>query len=184
MTKQKLTKDEKRLMAIDEETEKQKKSVVDQLKKTPIVQFACERSGVGRSTYYKWRTTDRTFARAADKAKEAGCFLINDIAESRLIRMIQDDNLTANIFWLKHNNPKYATVNRVIHEYELVTDRPSTEEQSAFLEYLSRITAQKIIPKRTGAEIMKELEDEERVAELKAPYRKKMEEYMNDPENK
>ncbi len=184
MTKRKLTKDEKRLQTLDEETEKQKKSVVDQLKKTPIVQLACERSGVGRSTYYKWRKFDKIFAQAADRAKEAGCFLINDIAESRLIRMIQDENLTAIIFWLKHNHPKYATVNRVIHEYDMTTDKISVEEQNAFIEYLSRATAQRLLANRTSAEIRQEIEDEERDAELKEPYRKKMEEYMSDPESK
>lgn len=120
---------EKRLDTLAAETEKQKKALVEQLQKTPIVQLACERTGVGRSTYYQWRAKDKVFARAAERALEAGQFLVNDMAESRLMALIKADNLTAIIFWLKHNHPKYAAVNRLIHEHEIVTNRMSTEER-------------------------------------------------------
>lgn len=119
---------EKRLAALAAKTEKQKKALVDQLRRTPIVQVSCERTGIGRATYYQWRKSDRVFARAADKAIQAGEFFINDLAESKLITMIQNGNLTAIIFWLKHNHPKYAVTTRHIHQYELVSDPPSTED--------------------------------------------------------
>ncbi len=38
------------------------------LKKTPIVQVACERSSVGRATYYRWKKDDADFAKQADEA--------------------------------------------------------------------------------------------------------------------
>src|SRR3989344_454051 len=101
------TPQEKRLDTLTEDTEKQKKALVAQLRRTPIVQLACERADVGRATYYKWRARDQVFARAADRAKKAGEFFINDMAESRLLRMIQDDNITAIIFWLKYTLGKF-----------------------------------------------------------------------------
>lgn len=157
--KKRLTKEEKRLAALAETTEKQKKALVTELKKTPIVQIACDRVDVGRSTYYDWRAKDRVFARAADRAIEAGRFRVNDIAETHLMKLIQDYNVTAIIFWLKHNHPKYATVNRIIHEYEVVTDRPSVEERNVAIDELSQLLARRMTPKFTVEEIKEHIEE-------------------------
>lgn len=48
---------------------KQEKNVLlEQLEKTPIVQIACEKSGVARSTYYRWMQSDKVFARQSREA--------------------------------------------------------------------------------------------------------------------
>jgi len=163
-------KEKKRLDALAIETEKQKKAIVSQLRKTPIVQLACERTGVGRSTYYKWRAGDKIFARVADRSLEAGKFFINDLAESKLLGLVKNDNLTAIIFWLKHNHPTYAAVNRVIHEYEIVTDRLSVEEESIATQEMSKMIAMKSAPKFTTEEMQEQikegLEEAERNVEL------------------
>ena len=80
-----------------------KELLIEQLKKTPIVQVACEKVGVGRATYYRWRKEDEEFAKLADEAISEGNFLVNDMAESQLMSAIRDKNLTAIIFWLKHH---------------------------------------------------------------------------------
>ncbi len=94
---------------IEKRQAKEKELLVDQLKKTPIVQIACEKAGVGRATYYRWHTTDTQFAERADIAISEGSALINDMAESQLLSAIRDKNMTAIIFWLKHHHPAYAT---------------------------------------------------------------------------
>ena len=152
-------KTEKRLATLEIQTEKQKKSLIVQLRKTPIVQLACERTDVGRSTYDKWRAHDLVFARAADQAIEAGRFFVNDLAESKLIRLIQNDNLTAIIFWLKHNHPKYTILNRVIREYEVVTDRLSVEEKNVYTEDTAQILARKMKPQYTVDELREHIEE-------------------------
>jgi ACT domain-containing protein len=86
-----------------------KELLIEQLKKTPIVQVACEKVGVGRATYYRWRKEDEEFAKLADEAISEGNFLVNDMAESQLMSAIRDKNLTAIIFWLKHHHASYAT---------------------------------------------------------------------------
>ena len=134
-----------RLATLEKKTETNKKELVALLRKTPIVQIACERLDIGRSTYYQWRAADKIFARAADRALEAGRFFVNDLAESKLMQMIKDDNITAIIFWLKHNNPRYAILNRVIHEHEVVTERPSAEEINVSTDELARIMADKVV---------------------------------------
>ncbi len=85
--------------------------LVEQLKKTPIVQVACEKTNVGRSTYYRWRAEDKEFAKQADEALQEGNLLVNDLAESQLISAIKDQNMTAIIFWLKTHHIDYR--NRV-----------------------------------------------------------------------
>lgn len=177
-----LTKEEKRLKKLEAETEKQKKALVSQLRKTPIVQFACERTGIGRSTYYDWRKHDLIFARAADRALEAGRFFINDLAESKLIRLIQEDNLTSIIFWLKHNHPKYATVNRVIHEYETATNRPSVEENNISTQELAKLMATKMMPEIKLEEMKEKIEEELQEAERNAESNKRLEFFDKDDE--
>ncbi|MFH1601646.1 MAG: phBC6A51 family helix-turn-helix protein [Candidatus Shapirobacteria bacterium] len=88
---------------------KNKELILKQLKKTPIVQIACERVGIGRATYYRWRKDDSKFTKASDKALLDGNLLVNDMAESQLMSAIKDKNMTAIIFWLKHHHPAYLT---------------------------------------------------------------------------
>jgi len=85
-----------------------KKLILEQLEKTPIVQTACEKVDIGRSTYYRWRKEDNQFAQKADKALLKGKLLVNDLAESKLMSQIRDNELSAIKFWLRNNHPRYA----------------------------------------------------------------------------
>lgn len=95
--------------AITKRQETNKEMLIDQLKKTPIIQVSCEKVGVGRATFYRWRKEDSEFAKRADEAISEGSFLVNDLAESQLINSIKNSNLGAIVFWLKHHHPNYAT---------------------------------------------------------------------------
>jgi len=86
----------------------QKSELLELLKKVPIVQVACEKLGIGRATYYRWHKDDAIFAEQADEAIQRGKHFINDMAESQLISEIKEKNMTAIIFWLKHNHPTYG----------------------------------------------------------------------------
>jgi hypothetical protein len=79
--------------------QKEREILLEHLKKTPIVQLACEKSGVGRATYYRWRKEDSDFAKKAERAIQKGVLLMNDFAESQLISSIRDKNMTAIIYW-------------------------------------------------------------------------------------
>jgi len=94
---------------IQERIEENKKALVEQLKKTPIVQICCEKVNIGRATYYRWRKDDEEFVKLADEAIVEGNELVNDMAESQLMAAIRDGNLGGIIFWLKHHHPRYAT---------------------------------------------------------------------------
>lgn len=93
---------------IDKRISKGKDTLLEQVKKLPIIQIACEKTGIGRATYYRWRKEDLEFAEKADEAIQTGRNLINDMAESQLLSQIKEKNITAIIFWLKHNHPIYG----------------------------------------------------------------------------
>lgn len=101
--------DTKTAQTIQDRQQKEKALLIAQLKKTPIIQVACEKNGIGRATYYRWKQDDEEFARLAEEAIFEGNGLVNDIAESQLMTAIKNQNLTAIIFWLKHHHPNYAT---------------------------------------------------------------------------
>lgn len=94
---------------IEKRQSKNKEQLLEILRKTPIVQIACEKAGVGRASYYRWRKEDTDFAQQSDQALLDGSLLVNDMAESQLMSAIKDKNMTAIIFWLKHHHPAYAT---------------------------------------------------------------------------
>ena len=105
-----------RLATLAARTKVQKAELLEQLKKTPIIQTACNKVAVGRSTYYVWRKDDKEFARSADKALREGKGFISDMAISQLIKNIQIGNTTSIIFWLKNHHADYN--DRIIHEHE------------------------------------------------------------------
>lgn len=99
--------------------------LLEQLKKTPIVQIACEKTNIGRTTYYRWRKQSSKFAQAADQAMAEGCLLMNDIAESQLLTAIKNNNFQALKFWLQNHHPNYTQKLHVSgtlrHEHEDLT---------------------------------------------------------------
>lgn len=102
--------------------DKTKTLFLEQLKKTPIVQIACEKLGIGRATLYRWKEEDAEFARQVDAAIFDGRLIVNDLAESQLIGAVKDRDMRAIMYWLKHHHADYknrmeidATVN-TIHE--------------------------------------------------------------------
>jgi hypothetical protein len=88
---------------------KNKELLLEILKKTPIVQIACEKANIGRATYYRWRKDDPEFTKVSDQALLDGNLFVNDMAESQMMSAIKDKNMTAIIFWLKHHHPAYTT---------------------------------------------------------------------------
>lgn len=117
-------------MNLNDKQQQQKEALCEQLKKTPIIQLACEKTGLGRATYYRWRKDDKEFADEADEAIHEGVKLMNDMAESQLLSAIKDKNLTAIIFWLKHRHKSYTQKFEVTTRIE---DRELTEEQQAMV---------------------------------------------------
>jgi len=121
-------------------TDKNKEQLIEQLKKTPIVQVSCEKVGIGRATYYRWKQEDQDFATRADEALAEGSALVNDVAESQLMSAIRDKNLTAIIFWLRNHHQNYA--NKLEVTARLKADNEVlTPEQEALVKRALRLAA-------------------------------------------
>lgn len=113
-------------------TDKNKQLLIKQLKKTPIIQIACEKINIGRATFYRWKKDDENFSTQVDEALLHGNELVNDMAESQLMSAIRDKNLTAIIFWLKNHHQSYATKIEVTAKLKH-DDEQLTPEQEALV---------------------------------------------------
>lgn len=87
---------------------KEKKLVIENLKRMPIIEVACNKSGISRATFYRWKEQDAEFSQAAEKAQVEGEALVGDIAVSKIVKEINNDNLTAAIYWLNHRDPRFS----------------------------------------------------------------------------
>ena len=97
-----------KLGMVDKRKEEDKKAVLEQLSKLPIIQIACQKSGISRATYYRWRNEDKKFAKDADEAIGEGVQMINDLSESQLITAIRNNNFSAVRFWLMNRHKAYT----------------------------------------------------------------------------
>ncbi len=88
-------------------TQSLKEQLVKTLETIPIFTAACDKLGIPRSTYYKWRHADETFAYEVDRAIMTGRQAVNGLAKTMLLKEIRASNMTAIIFWLKHNDPDF-----------------------------------------------------------------------------
>ncbi len=131
--------------AADIKQGKQKELVIDQLRKTPVVQIVCEKLGIGRTTYYRWRRDDKEFAKACDEALEDGCLLVNDLAESQLMAAIRDQNITAIMFWLRSHHGRYTNKMEVTASIKHLEEQ-LTPEQQAVVEQALRLASLIDIP--------------------------------------
>lgn len=137
-----------------------KAKLIIELEKAPIVQIACTRSGVARSTYYRWRKEDPEFRGRVETAMRQGRARINDMAESILVQLIKEGNLTAIIFWLKNNfasqyAPKTMPLNSMSEEEDAELEA-ETEHLRKMIDELEKDVEEKG-PEKSQATLKKEV---------------------------
>ncbi len=109
---------------------KEQAAILEQLKKTPIIQVACERVGVARASFYRWRKEDEEFNNSVETAVEQGLNLVNDMAESQLLSAIKDKNMSAIMFWLRSHHNAYRNKVEVTTKH---LDRELTPEEKELI---------------------------------------------------
>jgi len=86
---------------------KSQEQFFEELKKVPIIQVACEKTGLSRNSVYRWRKEDKDFLEKMDQAISDGVDFVNDMSESQLLTLIKEKSWPAISFWLKHRNSKF-----------------------------------------------------------------------------
>ena len=94
---------------------KYSKVFLEELRKIPIVQVACEKSGLSRQSVYRWKREDQEFAQAMEEAITDGIDFVNDMSETQLMNQIKAGNLSAVRLWLTHNRERYSRKLKIEH---------------------------------------------------------------------
>ena len=69
---------------------------------------ACQSINIGRRTYYSWIEKDESFKQDAEDAQES----LIDLAESKLVENIKDNDNTSIIFFLKTKGKKRGYIEK------------------------------------------------------------------------
>lgn len=88
--------------------ESKKDRVLVELEENPLVEQACRRANVPRSTFYGWCQQDRAFYHRSEMARERGRERMNDYAESKLLENIKNGMQSAIQYWLNNNSKTYS----------------------------------------------------------------------------
>ncbi len=84
-----------------------KRKVLKELENIPIISVAAKAAGVSRQTVYRWLEEDGEFRDAFHKSKRFGTNHINDMSESQVVSLIQQQKWVAVKYWLKNHHPNY-----------------------------------------------------------------------------
>lgn len=121
---------EKQRKTVNSRIQKDKLKFLEILEKNPVIQIAVERSRISKATFYRWRDSDKEFAKKVEGALSEGNSLITDIAIAQLIAMIKDKNLGALKFWLENHSPEYTDKLTITTEVE---NEPLSPELEALI---------------------------------------------------
>lgn len=92
-------------MARNQKSDKRK--ILVELAKMPIVEIALQRVGVPRATYYRWLKDDPEFSESAQEALDQSIGFVNDMAESKVIEGIKAGITIYVFYWLNNRHPVY-----------------------------------------------------------------------------
>jgi len=106
-----------------------KSKLLEQLRRVPIVEAACQKAGISRQTFYRWKFEDAEFAKEVEKAIEDGRMLVSDLSESQVLSLIRDKNWQAISFWLKHHHPSYKTRIQIEGSLQIPQDELTPEQE-------------------------------------------------------
>jgi len=115
------------------------KKILEELKRVPIIQVACEKSGISRNTFYKWKQIDKEFAAQVEKAMIEGESFVNDMSESQLLQLIKEKEFNAIRFWLNKRHPKFK--DKIEIEGNLNTIQELSPEQKKLVEKALELSA-------------------------------------------
>lgn len=138
-----------------------KKLLLENLKKIPIVQIACKKSGVSRATYYRWLEKDERFRNESQQALYEGTLMVNDLAESKVIESIQSGDMRASMYWLNNHHKSYS-YNKIIltpNDRNLIAEKIEDDQLAQVLKLLAEKTVLGDVPSSGSRSLANTLTD-------------------------
>ena len=146
-----------------------KQKLLKEIEKFGNVYLSCQRVGIDKSTYYRWKEKNEKFRVVAEKSEAIGRENIGEVAEYSLLQNIKEKNERAIEFALTHISKKYKqdrTTNVVfMHKKDIIPTVPQKtleeilDEEAESLQYKTEQIIKKyedlggIPPKADGSEI-------------------------------
>lgn len=129
-----------------------KEALLDQLRRTPTIETACQKVKVSRATVYRWVAASKKFEKQIDEAQQEGRAFMVDIAENQLFSLIGEKKFEAIRLYLTTHNPRYGNK---LELSGLVTTKNEqlTKSQKKLIREalrLSSINANEKTPKKNG----------------------------------
>ncbi|MDO8604290.1 MAG: hypothetical protein Q7K40_02730 [bacterium] len=93
---------------------KTRQKLIRELEKSGNVYLACLKVGVDKSTFYRWKESDKEFKKDATKAIRIGRENNCDVAEHALMINVKEKKMEAIKYVLSHSSPRYKPKTRKV----------------------------------------------------------------------
>ena len=120
--------------------EQDKLKLILELKGNPIVLVACKKQSLAPSTFYRWKTSDKRFAKEVNRAITRGRETVSDVAEAHLINSVKKGEMRSVFYWLKVFRHPYKKIDKTTIE---IKQKLPTE----IIQKKSNVNIEKIIAK-------------------------------------
>lgn len=125
---------------IKDRQNKVREAFLEQLKRTPTIETACQRVTVSRATVYRWIKDNKKFEQKVDEALIEGRTFMSDVAENQLFSLISERKIEAIRLYLSTHNQRYG--NKLELSGALTTkDKPLTTEQKALIKKALKLSS-------------------------------------------
>lgn len=125
-----------------------KLKLLKEIEKFGNVYLSCQKIGIDKATYYRWKENDEEFKKRAERAEEIGRENIGEVAEYGLLQNIKEKNQRAIEFALVNVSKKYKrdrTTNVIfMHKKDIIPDVPQKTIEDMLDEYAERRRAESI----------------------------------------
>jgi len=119
-----------------------KLKLLKEIEKFGNVYLSCQKIGIDKATYYRWKENDEEFKKRAERAEEIGRENIGEVAEYSLLQNIKEKNQRAIEFALVNVSKKYKqdrTTNVIfMHKKDIIPDVPQKTIEDMLDEYAER----------------------------------------------
>lgn len=122
--------------------DKLKEVFLEQLKRTPTIETACQKVTIARSTVYRWIRENKKFEKQVDDSLTEGRTFMSDIAENQLFSLIGEKKIEAIRLYLSTHNPRYGNKLELSGMVSTKTE-PLTREQKKLIREALKLSSLK-----------------------------------------